>query len=52
MGMLVGRYSYEIAFMIGDMRWGYAAAINLTMGVLSMIMAAVVFRIARSERIE
>lgn len=51
-GMLVGRYSYEIAFMIGDMRWGYAAAINLTMGLLSMIMAATVFRLARSERIE
>jgi len=51
-GMLVGRYAYEIAFMIGDRRWGYAAAINLTMGVLSMLMAALVFRLARSERTE
>jgi ABC-type sugar transport system permease subunit len=50
--MLVGRYAYEIAFMIGDRRWGYAAAINLTMGVLSMLMAALVFRLARSERTE
>ena len=38
-GMLVGRYSYDIAFYLGDMRWGYAAAINLTMGVVSMVMA-------------
>lgn len=51
-GMLVGRYAYEIAFMVGDRRWGYAAAINLTMGLVSMIMAAVVFRLSRSERTE
>lgn len=49
-GMLVGRYAYEIAFMIGDHRWGYAAAINLTMGVLSMMMAAVFFWLTKSER--
>ncbi len=51
-GMLVGRYAYEIAFLIGDRRWGYAAAINLTMGIISMLMAALVFRLARSERTE
>lgn len=51
-GLLVGRYSYDIAFLIGEMRWGYAAAINLTMGVLSMIMAAIVFRLLRTERAE
>jgi ABC-type sugar transport system permease subunit len=51
-GLLVGRYSYDIAFLIGEMRWGYAAAINLTMGILSMIMAAIVFRLLRSERAE
>jgi ABC-type sugar transport system permease subunit len=49
--MLAGRYAYDIAFLIGDMRWGYAAAINLTMGVISMLMAAIVFRLFRSERV-
>jgi multiple sugar transport system permease protein len=51
-GMLVGRYSYDIAFYLGDMRWGYAAAINLTMGVISMLMAVLVFRLMRSGRTE
>lgn len=51
-GMLVGRYSYEIAFLLGDMRWGYAAAINLTMGVLSMLMAGLVFKLSRSGRVD
>lgn len=51
-GMLVGRYSYDIAFYLGDMRWGYAAAINLTMGLISMLMAAVIFKLLRSENAE
>jgi ABC-type sugar transport system permease subunit len=51
-GMLIGRYSYDIAFYLGDMRWGYAAAINLTMGLLSMLMAAFIFRVLRSENAE
>ncbi|MEZ4621700.1 MAG: sugar ABC transporter permease [Caldilineaceae bacterium] len=49
-GMLVGRYAYDIAFYLGDLRWGYAAAMNLTMGLLSMLMAGVVFKLLRSER--
>jgi multiple sugar transport system permease protein len=48
--MLVGRYAYDIAFYLGDLRWGYAAAMNLTMGILSMLMAGVVFKLFRSER--
>lgn len=48
--MLVGRYAYDIAFYLGDLRWGYAAAMNLTMGILSMLMAGVVFNLLRSER--
>ncbi len=48
--MLVGRYAYDIAFYLGDMRWGYAAALNLTMGVISMLMAGVIFKLMRSER--
>jgi len=48
--MLVGRYAYDIAFYLGDLRWGYAAAMNLTMGIISMVMAGVVFNLFRSER--
>ena len=48
--MLVGRYAYDIAFYLGDLRWGYAAAMNLTMGIISMIMAGVVFKLLRAER--
>ena len=48
--MLVGRYAYDIAFYLGDLRWGYAAAMNLTMGIISMLMAGVVFKLLRAER--
>jgi ABC-type sugar transport system permease subunit len=49
--MTVGVYSYLTAFRIGDLRWGYAAAMNLTLGLLSMLLAAIVFRSMRSERV-
>jgi multiple sugar transport system permease protein len=49
-GQTVGVYSYLVAFRLGDMRWGYAAAMNLTVGILAMIVAAFVFRTLRSER--
>jgi len=47
---LVGRYGYDVAFRIGDMRWGYAAAMGLTVGLISMLASAIVFRVLRSER--
>lgn len=47
----VGVYSYLVAFRLGDLRWGYAAAMNLTVGILAMIVAAIVFRLLRSERL-
>ena len=50
-GRLIGRYAYEVAFLQGDMRWGYAAAMNLTVGIMSMIISAIVFRALRSGRI-
>ena len=49
---IVGRYSYDIAFKLGDMRWGYAAAMRLTVGIISMVVSAIVFRVLRSERPE
>ena len=50
-GRLLGRYAYETAFLIGDMRWGYAAAMNLAVGLTSMVLSAVIFRALRSGRI-
>ncbi len=50
-GRLVGRYAYEVAFLQGDLRWGYAAAMNLTIGLLSMLISAVIFRALRSGRV-
>ncbi len=49
-GRLVGRYAYEVAFLQGDLRWGYAAAINLTVGLTSMAISGLVFRALRSGR--
>jgi multiple sugar transport system permease protein len=51
-GRLLGRYAYETAFLMGDLRWGYAAAMNLTVGVLSMLISALVFRVLHTERAE
>lgn len=51
-GRLIGRYAYETAFLLGDLRWGYAAAMNLTVGIVSMAISVVVFRVLRSERAE
>lgn len=48
-GRVVGRYAYETAFLQGDMRWGYAAAMNLTVGMISIVISLVIFRILRSE---
>jgi ABC-type sugar transport system permease subunit len=48
--LLIGRYSYDVAFKLGDMRWGYAAAMSLTVGIISMAASAIVFRVLRSER--
>jgi multiple sugar transport system permease protein len=50
-GRLIGRYAYEVAFLQGDLRWGYAAAINLTVGLISMVISGAIFRALRSGRI-
>ena len=50
-GRVIGRYAYEIAFREGDLRWGYAAAMNLTVGLMSMAISAVAFRALRSGRV-
>jgi len=48
--MTLGLYLYRVAFTWGDMRMGYAAAMNLVVGIVSMLMSAVVFKILRTER--
>jgi ABC-type sugar transport system permease subunit len=45
-----GVYAYLTAFRIGDMRWGYAAAMNLTIGVFHMLIAVAVFQLVAAER--
>lgn len=49
-GRLIGRYAYETAFLQGDLRWGYAAAMNLTVGLISMACSAAIFRLLRTEK--
>ncbi len=49
-GRTIGRYAYETAFLQGDLRWGYAAAMNLTVGLISIAISAAVFRLLRTEK--
>ncbi len=48
--LTVGLYIYRVAFAIGDMRMGYAASMSLVLGVISMLISGVVFRLLRTER--
>lgn len=50
--MTLGIYAYMTAFRFGDLRWGYAAAMNLTLGILAMITAGIVFKLMRTERLQ
>ncbi len=45
-----GLYAYRTAFLAGDMRLGYAASINLILGLIQMAMAGVIFLAFRTER--
>lgn len=44
----IGFHLYQIAFQLGDLRLGYAAALSLVLGLVSAIGASVVFRWSRS----
>ena len=48
--MTLGLYLYRVAFTWGDMRMGYAASMNLVVGLINMFLAALVFRLMRAER--
>lgn len=43
----IGFHIYDLAFVRGDLRLGYAAAISLVIGVLSALISAFVFRWSR-----
>lgn len=48
--LTTGLYTYRTAFSVGDMRMGYAAAMSLVLGVISMIISGVIFKLLRTER--
>jgi ABC-type sugar transport system permease subunit len=48
--LTTGLYLYRVAFTIGDMRMGYAAAMSLVLGIIGMILSGVVFKVLRTER--
>ncbi len=48
--LTLGYYIWEVAFDWGDLRMGYAAAMSLFLGVVSMLLSAVVFTFLKTER--
>ena len=48
--LTVGLYAYWQAFQWGDMRMGYAAAINLVLGLINMAFAGIIFKALRTEK--
>jgi multiple sugar transport system permease protein len=45
----LGLYAYKNAFQLGDLRLGYAAAMNLVLGLSCAVAALIVFRLLRSD---
>ena len=45
----LGLYAYQTAFQLGDLRLGYAAAMNLVLGVASALAALLVFLVLRRD---
>jgi ABC-type sugar transport system permease subunit len=45
----LGFYAYNNAFRLGDLRLGYASAINLVLGLASAAVALIVFQILRGD---
>jgi ABC-type sugar transport system permease subunit len=45
-----GLYLWRVAFRYGDMRMGYAAAVALCLGIISMLLSAIIFKVMRTER--
>lgn len=47
--LTTGVYLYRIAFIHGDMRMGYAAAMSLFLGLVNMAITIVIFKALRTE---
>jgi ABC-type sugar transport system permease subunit len=47
--MSLGLYAYQTAFQMGDLRLGYAAAMNLVLGLSSAVVALLAFRLLRGD---
>jgi ABC-type sugar transport system permease subunit len=47
--MSLGLYAYQTAFQMGDLRLGYAASMNLVLGMTCAIVALIVFWLLRSD---
>lgn len=47
--MSLGLYAYKTAFQLGDLRLGYASAMNLVLGLSSAVVALIVFRSLRGD---
>lgn len=47
--MSLGLYAYQTAFQKGDLRLGYAASMNLVLGITCAVVALLVFRALRSD---
>ena len=45
----LGFYAYNEAFRLGDLRLGYASAINLVLGVVTAVVALIVFQLLRGD---
>ena len=52
MAYTLGLYSYNVAFLFGDLRWGYAAALSLAGGIIAMALAGLIFWRLRTEETE
>jgi len=48
--LTLGYYIWMVAFRWGDLRMGYAASMSLFLGLISGILAAIVFKLVRTER--
>jgi multiple sugar transport system permease protein len=48
--LTTGLYLWRVAFRYGDMRMGYAAAVGLCLGIISMILSVIIFKVMRTER--
>jgi ABC-type sugar transport system permease subunit len=48
--LTIGLYAYRTAFVLGDMRMGYAASMSLVMGLISAAFTGLIFKFLRTER--